>query len=91
MSDIGKGIALTAKVYSFRPSIAMGVEGLFEQIIFDTMAATVATEVEAQASDGSYGGQNVPNLSWDAQRKAQDRVREQEELVKQLNERRGNS
>lgn len=82
MGDVGKGIALAAKVYSFRPSIAMGIEGRFNQIMFDVMAATVAAEVEADAQQGT-GGSNVPRLGSDAQQTLQERLRAQEKMVKQ--------
>jgi len=79
MGEIGTGIALAAKVYSFRPSIAMGIEGRFNQIMFDVMAATVAAEAEAQQGTG---GSNVPPLGSDARQTIQERLRAQEKMVK---------
>lgn len=77
---MGKGIALAAKVYAFRPSMAMGIEGRFNQVIFDVMAAAAAVEAESQQG---MSGSNVPSLGSDAQRILQERLREQEKLVKQ--------
>ena len=68
-------------MYSFRPSIAIGVEGTFEQLMFDLIAATVVDEIQAEAYGGDFGG-NVPNLSSDAQRKVRERIESQEKLVK---------
>ena len=77
---MGTAIAQAAKVYAFRPSIAMGIEGRFNQIMFDVMAATAAAEEESQQG---MSGSNVPPLGSDARQTLQERLREQEKLVKQ--------
>lgn len=76
---MGKAIALTAKAYSFRPSLALGIEEPFVQLLFDMIAAGVAAEVEAEAS-GSSGGMDVPSLSRDAKTILAERLEKQEEI-----------
>lgn len=76
---MGKAIALTAKAYKFRPSLAVGVEDQFMQLLFDMIAAGVAAEVEADASS-SKGGIDVPALSRDSKNILAERLEKQEEI-----------
>ncbi len=64
--------------------------GLYEEtpaIIFDTIAAVVVTEIEAEAYRGTSGGPQVTPLSWDKKKLIAERF-EKQELVAAEHEKR---
>ncbi|KKK95770.1 hypothetical protein LCGC14_2669470 [marine sediment metagenome] len=85
---MGKTVALTAKIFGFRPSHAMGVFDGTSAMIFDTIAAVVVTEIEAEAYRGTSGGPQVTPLSWDKKKLIEERFKKQELIAAEHEERR---
>ena len=85
---MGKGLAIAAKVFGFRPSKALHVEDPLMQIVVDVIAASVALEAESQPSTGVHtaGGKSVPQFSLETQRKIDKRMRKQEKRIKAIQE-----